>query len=108
MKWTAVSLTVAALTLTACGQQAEDRDAEARELAARTAARILFAEYPTGFPVSPLGQCIGDLAAETEVAELLIAEKNGVTGRTTQMVLAIAQRPEVKDCAKDAGVTVDF
>lgn len=96
-----------ALALTACTQQ-DDREEEARDVASRTAARILFSEYPTGFPVSPLGQCIGDLASEPEVAELLIAEKNGVTGRTTQMVLEIAQRPEVKDCAKDAGVTVDF
>lgn len=108
MKWTLTLLAAAGLMLTACGQQADEREEEARDVASRTAARILFNEYPTGFPVSPLGQCVADLATETELAELLLAEKNGVTGRTTQMVLAMAQRPEVKDCARDAGVTASF
>ena len=92
-----------ALLLVACGPSPEQQKEQAEAFAVPVVTPILAKEYP-GATITPFAECVVDNASDEELLKILEAARNGVTGRTTQMVLGMARRPEVRTCAFDAGV----
>ena len=54
-----------------------------------------------GTDVSPITDCVIDNASGSEIVDLAGAAVDGVTSRTSALVLEIATRPETVECYKD-------
>ena len=94
----------ACVLLAACGPSREEQEEAAQAQMVPVVTQIIAPEYPRA-SLLPLAECVAENASEEETFQILQAALQGVNGRTAQMVLGMARRPEVRACAFDAGAT---
>ncbi len=98
-----VGLLIALCLVASCANREAQLEAKARAVTLPVVTRIVAQEY-SGVPVTPIAECVVDNADDQETVELVSAGKEGISGRDTQTVVEIMNRPETRDCMSAAGV----
>lgn len=92
---------LAAATVTACSQQAQDE--VARETARSAIAPVIQNKFP-GVPVQPAVDCIIDNATAQQIRALAVDAVAGPTASTVETVTQIVSKPETLTCLTDVGL----
>ena len=94
-----VGLTIAALALSGCMQDmGASGDALARHAAKGVVNNVVASKFP-GVDATPVTDCIIDNASGAEIVTIAEAAVVGTSQQTTELVVAIARRPETQRCA---------
>mgnify|MGYP000041211329 FL=1 len=94
-----IGLTIAALALSGCMQDmGASGDALARHAAKGVVNNVVASKFP-GVDATPVTDCIIDNASGSEIVTIAEAAVVGTSQATTNLVMAIARRPETQRCA---------
>ena len=91
--------------LSACGAANDAADAIARDQAKAVVNGVVESKLP-GVNAAPVTDCIIDAASAGEILSIAGASVTGVTDKTVDLVLEIAQRPEAVTCIAENSLTL--
>ncbi|MFQ6547373.1 succinate dehydrogenase [Aestuariibius sp. 2305UL40-4] len=99
------SLLALPFLLVACTSTPDTADTLAREAAKSVVSGVVATRFP-GLDVAPVTDCIIDNASSSEILTIARAALTGPDARTTETIVAIAQRPETVRCIAQNGFDV--